>query len=74
MTARAFCQAPLYGPQLEVVEVLEYVAKTSEETRHYVRLRAGDHVRWRLTSEVTILPSPGCGVAGWATKRTGITT
>lgn len=64
MTARAFCQAPLYGPQLEVVEVLEYVAKTSEETRHYVRLRAGDHVRWRLTSEVTILPSPGCGVAG----------
>lgn len=59
MTARAFCQASLYGPQLEVVEVLEYVAKTSEETRHYVRLRAGDHVRWRLTSEVTILPSPG---------------
>lgn len=29
MTARAFCQASLYGPQLEVVEVLEYTAEAA---------------------------------------------
>ena len=33
MTARAFCQASLYGPQLEVVEVLEYAKRRMSSGR-----------------------------------------